>query len=317
MGIHLHLVGGAGRIGSALTKSLMSNRMEGIEKLWIYCDSTKAKEINKLAIETEVLGVRARGYSGFSITKQIEQGAAKHDDSHVIVILRGINDKVSWLNQPLKALELHAQICRQITESDLWMHRNIKLIHMSSQLCDLIEGPTSLVEICEGQESYRRPYMVSRLHQEAILTAHAFEHGVPTCIVRLPAVYGFEDDDRSPWVLNSLCSQYSKNGVMTPRNGEKEIYLTQKDFLIYYLRDLIGNAFKRDQNLTVSFRRPPMLRMRVETLAQIILGEVNGATGLECTDLGVRMLSDTSEYAIKGEHVKVLRDTIKRLMKDV
>ena len=60
------------------------------------------------------------------------------------------------------------------------MHPNAEIIHFSSLLCDLIEGPLSLDDICEGQESYRRPYTVSRLHQEMILTANAFQHSIST-----------------------------------------------------------------------------------------------------------------------------------------
>ena len=111
--------------------------------------------------------------------------------------LRGVNNKLDWLNQPLSALDLQVQACRTLTESELWMLPEAKIIHLSSQLCDLIEGPHSLDEICEGQESYRRPYMVSRLHQEAMLTAYAYQHGISTSLIRLPAVYGFSDTAKS------------------------------------------------------------------------------------------------------------------------
>lgn len=317
MTVHVHLIGGAGRIGTALTRSLVMERIDIVDKLWIYCDSTKAKEINRRMEGDEGVRVQARGYSAFSLTRQIEEGDAKENDSHVIFILRGVNEKVSWLNQPLKALDLHTEICRQITESNLWMYRNVSLVHMSSQLCDLIEGPASLEEICEGQESYRNPYMVSRLHQEAILTAHAFEHGISTCVVRLPAIYGFDDDSSSPWVLNTLCSQYRRNGVVIPRNKEREINLTHVVFLIRYLRRLIRESLRKESRLTVSFRRPPMLNMTVETLADLIAGQADNRRKVECEDLPISLCAEVGEGCVLQEHLKVLQDAIKGLLNDV
>ena len=60
------------------------------------------------------------------------------------------------------------------------MQPGTEIYHFSSLLCDLIEGSSSLDEICEDQESYRRPYMVSRLHQEMLLAANAYQHSVVT-----------------------------------------------------------------------------------------------------------------------------------------
>ena len=83
----------------------------------------------------------------------------------IICNLRGINNKQQWLNQPLDSLELHVKSCRTLVDADLWMNPGTEIIHFSSLLCNLIEGTRSLDDICEGQESYRRPYIVSRLHR--------------------------------------------------------------------------------------------------------------------------------------------------------
>ena len=159
--------------------------------------------------------------------------------------------------------------------------------------------------------------MVSRLHQEAILTAHAFEHGISTCVVRLPAIYGFDDDSSSPWVLNTLCSQYRRNGVVVPRNKEREINLTHKVFLIRYLRGLIRESLRRESRLTVSFRRPPMLSMTVETLADLIAGQADNGRRVEYEDLPISLCAEVGEGCVMQEHLKVLQDAIKGLLKDV
>jgi len=202
MSIHLHLLGGAGRIGTALVESLLAEPLDDLSSIWIYCDSTKAVALQERQSPDCRPRIQARGYAAFGLSALPNEGSALLEERQVVLNLRGVNDKKQWLNQPLDAMELHTQACRCVIDSDLWMHSRVEVIHLSSQLCDLIEAPLALEEICEGQESYRRPYMVSRLHQEAMLAAHAFQRGIPTSFVRLPAVYGFLDDFKSPWVLN-------------------------------------------------------------------------------------------------------------------
>ena len=270
MSIHLHLLGGAGRIGTALVESLLAEPVDDLSVISIYCDSTKAVTLQERQSPDSRPRIQARGYAAFGMSALPNEESAFHEGRQVVVNLRGVNDKKQWLNQPLDAMELHTQACRCVIDSDLWMHSSVEVIHLSSQLCDLIEGPNALEQICEGQESYRRPYMVSRLHQEAMLSAHAFQRGIPTSFVRLPAVYGFRDDYKSPWVLNSLSKQWNQFQKVEARSPESMIYLSHRQPLISYLRSLIVHP-KSEQNLrTVRYLRPPMLAMTVESLASLI-----------------------------------------------
>jgi nucleoside-diphosphate-sugar epimerase len=270
MSIHLHLLGGAGRIGTALVESLLAEPMLEISGISIYCDSTKAVSLQERQSPDCHPKIQASGYAAFGMSVLPSQESAFLEERQVVVNLRGVNNKKQWLNQPLDAMELHTQACRCVIDSDLWMHSNVEVIHLSSQLCDLIEGPHALEQICEGQESYRRPYMVSRLHQEAMLSAHAYQRGIPTSFIRLPAVYGFRDDYKSPWVLNSLSKQWNQLRKVEPRNPKSMIYLSHRQTLISYLRSLVVHP-KIVQNLrTVRYLRPPMLAMTVETLASLI-----------------------------------------------
>ena len=270
MGIHLHLLGGAGRIGTALVESLLADPVDDLSSIWIYCDSTKVVHLQERQKSHCHLRIQARGYASFRLSALQEQNPAILEERQVVVNLRGVNDKKQWLNQPLNALELHTQACRCVIESDLWMHSGVEVIHLSSQLCDLIESPRVLAEICEGQEAYRRPYMVSRLHQEAMLAAHAYQRGISTSFVRLPAVYGFADDYQSPWVLNSLIKQWQQLRKVEPRNPESMIYLSHREPLMLYLRSLIAHPRGEPNIRTVRYLRPPMLAMTVQTLAALI-----------------------------------------------
>lgn len=316
MTLHLHLLGGAGRIGSALVDSLVEDPIPGLDAIWIYCDSTKAVQIkgSKPADEGGIK-IRARGYAAFSISHLLEHQLADSQDKHIVINLRGVNNKVSWLNRPLDAIDLQIQSCRSITNSDLWMCGGVAIIHMSSQLCDLIESPLSLQEICEGQESYRRPYMVSRLHQEAILSANAFQHSIPTSFVRLPAVYGFSDDSESPWVLNSLCKQFQKEKKVEPRNPSKLIYLTHRHYLVQYLRLLLESSQAATSPTTVRFLRPPMLQMAVSTLASMVSEHQNHNLNPEKSIEPITLISDPDFQAgDRSSHLRLLETTIRSLL---
>ena len=270
MSIHLHLLGGAGRIGTALVESLLAEPLDDLSVISIYCDSTKAVTLQERQSPDCRPRIQARGYAAFCKPVLSNEECEFLEGGQVVVNLRGVNDKKQWLNQPLDAMELHTQACRCVIDSDLWMHSSVEVIHLSSQLCDLIEGPHALEQICEGQESYRRPYMVSRLHQEAMLSAHAFQRGIPTSFIRLPAVYGFRDDYKSPWVLNSLSKQWNQLQKVEPRSPESMIYLSHRQPLISYLRSLIVHPNSEKNLRTVRYLRPPMLAMTVESLASMI-----------------------------------------------
>lgn len=270
MSIHLHLLGGAGRIGTALVESLLADPLGDLRSISIYCDSTKAVALQERHLPDCRPRIQARAYAAFGMSALSNERNALPEERQMVVNLRGVNDKKQWLNQPLEAMELHTQVCYSVINSDLLINSNVEVIHLSSQLCDLIEGPHVLEEICEGQESYRRPYMVSRLHQEAMLSANAFQRGIPTSFVRLPAVYGFRDDYKSPWVLNSLSKQWHRLKKVEPRNPENMIYLSHRQPLISFLRSLLVHPKRVNNQRTVRYLRPPMLAMTVETLASLI-----------------------------------------------
>ena len=314
MSIHLHLLGGAGRIGTALVESLLAEPLDDLSVISIYCDSTKAVALQERQSPDCRPRIQARGYAAFGTSFLPNDDRAFLEGRQVVVNLRGVNDKKQWLNQPLDAMELHTQACRCVIDSDLWMHSSVEVIHLSSQLCDLIEGPNALEQICEGQESYRRPYMVSRLHQEAMLSAHAFQRGIPTSFVRLPAVYGFRDDYKSPWVLNSLSKQWNQLQKVEPRSPESMIYLSHREPLISYLRSLVVQP-KSGKNLrTVRYLRPPMLAMTVESLASMIQapGDVDFSSLTNSSAMALIGNGDVQE-SDRLSHLQLLSYTIANL----
>jgi nucleoside-diphosphate-sugar epimerase len=314
MSIHLHLLGGAGRIGTALVESLLAEPLDDLSVISIYCDSTKAVTLQERQSPDCRTRIQARGYAAFGRSTLPNEESAFLEGRQVVVNLRGVNDKKQWLNQPLDAMELHTQACRCVIDSDLWMHSSVEVIHLSSQLCDLIEGPNALEQICEGQESYRRPYMVSRLHQEAMLSAHAFQRGIPTSFVRLPAVYGFRDDYKSPWVLNSLSKQWNQLQKVEPRSPQSMIYLSHRQPLVGYLRSLIVHP-KSEQNLrTVRYLRPPMLAMTVESLASMIQapGGVDFSSPTNSSAMALIGSGDVQE-SDRLSHLQLLSYTIANL----
>jgi len=315
MSLYLHLLGGAGRIGTTLVESLIANPLQGLNVIWVYCDSTKAVKLEKYKPNSSGHDVRYRGYSAFSPPILLREGYARDEDRHLVINLRGINNKVQWLNQPSSALDLQIQSIRTLTESDLWTFPGVEIIHLSSQLCDLIESPLSLAQMCEGQESYRRPYMISRLHQEAMLTSYAYQHGISTTLLRLPAVYGFPDDSSSPWVLNSLCRHWRQEGNVDPRNPNREVYLTHREPLIDYLRGLLRSTLNYDNPDTVRYLRPPMLRMTVEALAILVRRHYQITIDSVDSDFDATLISESTLDA--GEltrHLKLLRLSISGLL---
>ena len=234
MNRHIHLLGGTGRIGTQIL-----NRLKKINpyfaNVWIYCDGQKASfkkesEIDKnIGFEIEFLN-----YSAFSIENLIIQNKATEKDYHLILNLRGINNKKFWLNNPLDALDLNTKYCQFLIDSDIWKYPNIRLIHLSSKLCELIEGNYSMNEICEGHDSYRNAYMISRLYQELLLTSYSYKTSLKTNFIRLPAIYGYEDDYKVPWVLNSFVKEFIQN-IKFPQNPNVT-WLAHLEFLLQFLK---------------------------------------------------------------------------------
>ena len=317
MTVKLHLLGGSGRIGRALVNSLATQPLVNVSSIQIYCDSTKVPDLQSHYSDSTFPRVKVSGYSAFNKILASSHSYPEVLDSnrHIVLNLRGINNKQQWLNQPLDALELHARSCRAVVEADLWMQPGSEIIHLSSLLCDLIEGPRSLDEICEGQESYRRPYMVSRLHQEMILSANAYQHSISTSFLRMPAVYGFEDDHLSPWVLNSLCKAKLRGQRVEPRHLDRIVYLSHRDPLLACIRSLIAGSAQHNKKRTVNYLRPPMLRLSVSALATLVQESPRLFSSAEAEQLQITLEGDTAfaNYDFDS-HLRLLTTSISELL---
>jgi nucleoside-diphosphate-sugar epimerase len=315
--VKLHLLGGSGRIGRALVDSLVARPLANVGAIQIYCDSTKVPHIQSLYSASSLPRVKASGYSAFNFSSALSGPDLEplQLNKHIVINLRGTNNKQQWLNQPLHSLEFHARSCRAVVDADLWMNPGVEIIHLSSLLCDLIESPLSLDDICEGQESYRRPYMVSRLHQEMILSANAYQHSICTSFVRLPAIYGFQDDHLSPWVLNSLCKAKLQGQKIQPRHPNRTVYLSHCVPLLDWIRDLILGSSIDDRDRTVNYLRPPMLRLSVSALATLVQESPKIFSSLDAKRLQIT-LEGTSRIANYDldEHLKFLTTSISGLL---
>lgn len=317
MSIELHLLGGSGRIGRALVDSLVAQPLADVSSIHIYCDSTKVTGAQALYSGSTSPRVKVSGYSGFHTISEASQSdpGSSEITRHVIFNLRGINNKQQWLNQPLDSLELHVRSCRTLVDADLWMQPDTEIIHFSSLLCNLIEGPRSLDDICEGQESYRRPYMVSRLHQEMILSANAYQHSICTTFLRMPAVYGFEDDHLSPWVLNSLCKAKLRGQRVEPRHPDRIVYLSHRDPLLTWIRTLIAEPDPLGTKRTVNYLMPPMLRVTVATLAKLVEEAPRLISSSEAEQLQIMLEGDTATVNDAFDsHMKLLATSISELL---
>lgn len=313
----LHLLGGSGRIGRALVDSLIAQPLDNISSIQIYCDFTKVSHLQSHYSSSTSPWVKASGYSAFNKLSISGHSYSEVLDAnrHIVLNLRGTNNKQHWLNQPLDALDLHARSCSAVVDANLWMQPGSEIIHLSSLLCALIEGPRSLEEICEGQESYRRPYVVSRLHQEMILSANAYQHSICTSFLRMPAVYGFEDDHFSPWVLNSLCKAKLRGQRVEPRHPDRIVYLTHRDPLLACIRALIVESDCREKQRTVNYLRPPMLRLSVSTLATLVQESSSLFSLAEAEQLQIRLEGDTAfaNYDFDN-HLRLLTTSISELL---
>jgi len=313
----LHLLGGSGRIGRALVDSLVAQPLANVSAIQIYCDSTKVTDVQAHYSTSTSSLVKASGYSAFNTISASNKADLEALDlnRHIVLNLRGINNKQQWLNRPLDSLELHARSCRAVVDADLWMQPGTEIIHLSSLLCDLIEGPRSLDDICEGQESYRRPYVVSRLHQEMILSANAYQHSICTSFLRMPAVYGFEDDHLSPWVLNSLCKAKLRGLRVEPRHPDRIVYLCHRDPLLVWMRALIGGSANQGKKRTVNYLRPPMLRLPVSALATLVKESPRLFSSAEAEQLQITLEGDAeiADYDLDS-HLTLLTTSISELL---
>jgi nucleoside-diphosphate-sugar epimerase len=317
MTVKLHLLGGSGRIGRALVDSLVAHPLANVSAIQIYCDSTKVTDIQAYYSSLTSSLVKASGYSAFKTISASSNPDLEALDvtKHIVLNLRGCNNKQQWLNQPLDSLELHARSCRAVVDADLWMQPGTEIIHLSSLLCDLIEGPRSLDDICEGQESYRRPYMVSRLHQEMILSANAYQHSICTSFLRMPAVYGFEDDHLSPWVLNSLCKAKLRGQRVEPRHPDRIVYLSHRDPLLVWIRALIGGSANQCKKRAVNYLNPPMLRLSVSALATLVQDSPKNFSleDARCLQIELQGDSEISDYHLSS-HLSLLAVSISELL---
>lgn len=318
MSINLYLLGGSGRIGRALVDSLVAEPVKNLQAIHIYCDSTKAFDLQSLYdSSTSSPLVKVSGYSAFDTLSGARRLGpdSSNVDKHLVWNLRGINNKQQWLNQPLDSLELHCESSRALVNADLWMLPGSEIFHLSSLLCDLIEGPYSLDDICEGQESYRRPYLVSRLHQEEILASNAYQHSICTSLLRMPAIYGFDDDHESPWVLNSLCKLKLAGQKVKPRYPERAIHLCHKDLLISWIRALIVESTSVEKPRTVNYLRPPMLRMSVMSLATLVQESPRTLSPEEIARLQITLQGDTEiSESVLDSHLASLTISISEIL---
>ena len=65
MSIQLHLLGVAGRIGTALVESLLVEPLDDLSSISIYCDSTKAVTLQERQSPACRLRIQASGYAAF------------------------------------------------------------------------------------------------------------------------------------------------------------------------------------------------------------------------------------------------------------
>ncbi|MDC3094278.1 NAD-dependent epimerase/dehydratase family protein, partial [Prochlorococcus sp. AH-716-M10] len=252
-------------------KSFTKNPIKEINYIWVYCDGNNATLLENQIVHNEGnTKINFKNYSAFSIERLANENLIEKESKNIILNLRGVNNKRDWLNNPLNSLEIQMQSCSNILNSDFNLYPNTKLVHFSSQLCDLIESNFSLKEICEGEDSYRSAYMVSRLHQEALLRAYAYKNAIETKFVRMPAVYGFDSDINSPWIITSLIKEFVKNKSISLRKPELIVWLTHKKLLIDFIRQTIVNFFGNTLESNVSYLNCPMLGFKLKDLSILI-----------------------------------------------
>ena len=318
MNNHIHLLGGTGKIGTNLYQSIHKNKIDSFDTLWVYCDGDKASNLKDLlSKDKNETSIFFTHYSNFSIERLSNKNYLDKHSKNIIINLRGINNKRDWLNKPLEALDIQLQSCLNIIESDINIYPNTSIIHLSSQLCDLIENKNSLKEICEGEDSYRQAYMISRLHQETILKAYAYKFGIETKFIRLPAIYGFEDDKKSPWILNTLIKQLIRTGEITIRKPNSVIWLTHKDLLSSFLRKNISYFSEENLSSNVSYLECPKIGLKLKTLSNLIESSITEKFSINNLDLKNQInLSGINSDKELTLHIKCLKESILNLYKN-
>lgn len=286
MGNHIHLLGGSGKIGMSLCESIKKRKIDGFEKVWVYCGGDRASsKIDVIPKNNNDSGIFFKNYSAFSVDRLEKEFLLEKNSKNIIINLRGINSKRDWLNKPLEALDIQLQSCLNIVDSDFNLYPNTKLIHFSSQLCDLIEDKYNLKDICEGEDSYRNAYMISRLHQEAILKAYAYKFGIETKFIRLPAIYGCEDDKNSPWILNNLINQFASSNSITTRKPNSLTWLTHIDILTEFIKKTISSFSNENISSNVSYLNCPKIGLRLKNLSNFIEDTLVKKTSINNKDL--------------------------------
>jgi hypothetical protein len=278
----LHLLGGSGRIGRALVDSLVAQPLANVSSIQIYCDSTKVTDVQAHYSTSSSSLVKASGYSAFNTISALGKPDLEvlNLNRHIVLNLRGINNKQQWLNQPLDSLELHARSCRAVVDADLWMQPGTEIIHLSSLLC-----------------------------------ANAYQHSICTSFLRMPAVYGFEDDHLSPWVLNSLCKAKLRGQEVEPRHPDRIVYLSHRDPLLVWIRALIGGSANQGKKRTVNYLRPPMLRLSVSALATLVKESPRLFSSAEAEHLQITLEGDAeiADYDLDS-HLTLLATSISELL---
>ena len=102
------------------------------------------------------------------------------------------------------------------------------------------------------------------------MKAYAYKNGIETRFVRLPAVYGFFDDYKSPWILNTLIKQFAKEGSINLRKPGTTTWLTHKNILVDFLRSAIINFSNNNFESNVSYLECSKIGLKLETLSKII-----------------------------------------------
>ena len=160
--------------------------------------------------------------------------------------------------------------------------------------------------------------MVSRLHQEMVLSANAYKHSICTSFLRMPAVYGFDDDHLSPWVLNSLCKSKLKGQSVEPRHPNRTIYLTHRSPLLEWLRGFIECSASQNKVRTVNYLRPPMLVLSVSALATLVEESPKILSSAEAESLKISLDGDSRITSFDlDSHLDVLSTSISELLANV
>jgi hypothetical protein len=129
----------------------------------------------------------------------------------------------------------------------------------------------------------------------------------------MPAVYGFADDHLSPWVLNSLCKAKLRGQPVNPRHPDRMVYLSHRDPLLAWIRDLIGKTDIYNSKRTVNFLRPPMLCLSVSALATLVKESPRFIAPHDIEQLQIRMDGDTKVVDFDS-HLRLLTTSISEIL---